>query len=159
MNARWHKYILALLVLCPSSLVLAREIQGEAKQVNGSTNMQTINLSGDTLFKFGEDKLSPAGTKALDDLLRKGMLMPLTRYRIEGHTDNIGDAKANYQLSQRRADAVKTYLMGKDRNLQLETGGIGDRKPLVQCSEKLAKPALVKCLAPNRRVSIEQIYN
>lgn len=138
--------------------VLAKEIRAETKKVEGAANLQTITLKGDTLFQFGEDKLSAGGKQALDKLLKSGNLFPLTRYKIEGHTDRIGDAKANVELSRKRAEAVKAYLLTKDRNLQLETAGVGDRQPVVQCSDKLAKAELVKCLAPNRRVTIEQVY-
>lgn len=149
---------LSLAAALASSTVLADEIRAKTKKVEGSANLQTITLEGDTLFKFGDDKLSPGGKKALDDLIKKGSLFPTSRYKIEGHTDHIGDPKANYKLSLQRAESVKQYLLSKDRNLRLEIEGMGERQPVVQCSEKLAKQQLVKCLAPNRRVVIDPIY-
>ena len=141
-----------------SNVAFSKEIQAETKKVEGSTNLRTITLKGDTLFQFGDDKLTPAGKKALDDLLKKGSLDTMTRYGIEGHTDHIGDPKANHDLSLRRAESVRQYLLSKDRNLRLETAGMGERRPVKQCSDKLAKQELVKCLAPNRRVTIDPIY-
>jgi OOP family OmpA-OmpF porin len=50
---------------------------------------------------------------------------------IEGHTDNVGDAKANHDLSHRRAKAVTQYLVDKhgiDAS-RLQSTGFGDKKP------------------------------
>lgn len=136
----------------------AAEIQSKTQKVGGSANLQTITLKGDTLFKFGDDQLSLAGRKALDDLVKKGSLSPMTRYMIEGHTDNIGDKAENGKLSLRRAESVRKYLLAKDANLKLEAAGKGEASPVVKCSDKLPKDKLVACLAPNRRVTIEPIY-
>jgi outer membrane protein OmpA-like peptidoglycan-associated protein len=51
--------------------------------------------------------------------------------RIEGHTDNVGDAQLNLTLSQKRADAVKEELV--DRGVPTEilsTRGFGESKPI-----------------------------
>jgi OOP family OmpA-OmpF porin len=144
-------------IVCYSNTAIANEISSKEQKVIGTVNMGTINLQGDTLFKLGDDKLSASGKKALDALLKKGSLFPNTRYRIEGHTDNIGDKWDNGKLSLRRAESVRQYLLSKDRNLQLEVGGVGEAQPLVECSDKLPKEKLVKCLAPNRRVTIEEV--
>jgi len=149
---------LSLAAAFGSNAAFAAEIQAKTQRVEGSVNLQTITLKGDTLFKFGDDKLSPGGKKALDDLIKNGSLPTMARYKIEGHTDHIGDPKDNYKLSLQRADSVKQYLLSKDGNLRLETAGMGEKRPVVQCSEKLAKQELVKCLAPNRRVTIDPIY-
>lgn len=149
---------ISITVAFGSQTAFAKEIQSEAKKVEGSVNLQTITLKGDTLFKFGNDQLSPGGKKALDDLVKSGKLNRSTRYRIEGHTDNIGDKWDNGKLSVRRADSVRKYLLSKDAGLQLDSGGKGETSPVVQCSDKLPKDQLVKCLAPNRRVTIDQVY-
>lgn len=149
----------ALALVCSLVLsaqaVIAKEIHSEAKKVEGAVNLETIILKGDTLFKFADDKLSAAGKAALDDLLKKGKFFPTTRYLITGHTDRIGDKWDNGKLSLRRAESVRQYLLSKNKNLQLEVSGAGDRRPVVECPDKLGKEALAKCLAPNRRVTIE----
>ncbi len=77
--------------------------------------------------------------------------------RITGYTDRIGSDKYNLKLSQRRADAVKAYLVGHGvEGSRLTTAGKGKADPVVQCSEK-NRPALIKCLEPNRRVEVEDI--
>lgn len=53
------------------------------------------------------------------------------RIEISGHTDNVGSKKGNKKLSQRRADAVRDYLVSKgiDRG-RIETVGYGDERPI-----------------------------
>ena len=51
--------------------------------------------------------------------------------KIIGHTDSSGDAKKNEQLSLARAEAVKTYLIGKSIVAgRLSTAGLGSEKPV-----------------------------
>lgn len=66
------------------------------------------------------------------------------RLRIEGHTDASGSARANLDLSQRRAQAVADYLVqaGVDRQ-RLEVSGFGSSRPL---------PGVAPQAAANRRV-------
>jgi len=54
------------------------------------------------------------------------------RLRIEGHTDAIGDAAYNRDLSQRRADAVKAYLVARLPAVaaRLKTQGFGPDRPI-----------------------------
>jgi outer membrane protein OmpA-like peptidoglycan-associated protein len=62
---------------------------------------------------------------------------PSTRVRIEGHTDAVGDDKANLDLSRRRAESVKRALAERGIDAKLlapqgfgETQPIGDNKTL-----------------------------
>lgn len=76
---------------------------------------------------------------------------------ITGYTDRIGSVPYNQQLSEQRALSVKEYLASKGVDAsRLKAEGKGEANPLVTCSEK-RRPALIKCLEPNRRVEIEQI--
>ena len=75
---------------------------------------------------------------------------PRATFVIEGHTDSFGGTDYNIQLSQRRADAVKTWLVAnlglpEDR---IVTIGYGSTKPIVPVS------GTVEEQAPNRRVEI-----
>jgi len=71
---------------------------------------------------------------------------------IEGHTDNVGKDAYNKKLSQRRADAVKAYLVKKgiDAN-RLTAIGYGEEKPIADNATKAGK-------AENRRVEAAVDY-
>jgi OOP family OmpA-OmpF porin len=56
---------------------------------------------------------------------------PEVRISIEGHTDSIGSDSYNQRLSERRADAVKQYLVEKGVSAdRLETRGYGESQPV-----------------------------
>jgi len=74
--------------------------------------------------------------------------------RVEGHTDNVGDAAHNKDLSQRRADAVVKWLVahGIDDS-RLTSVGVGDARPLVpnDTEEKRHRNRRVEFHIENRR--------
>lgn len=82
-------------------------------------------------FDVGSDRIRPESTptlKEIADMLEQHADLRLT---IEGHTDNTGDAQANQVLSERRAAAVKAYLVNKagiDES-RLASKGFGPSKP------------------------------
>ena len=76
---------------------------------------------------------------------------------VTGHTDRIGTQQYNQKLSERRADAVRDYLVSKGvPSDKIETLGMGKTQPVpgVVCNQKALKE-LIACLAPNRRVEVE----
>jgi len=93
-----------------------------------------IVVQGALAFDSGKPILLETNENAalLDDLkLFLDQNAAVTQMRIEGHTDNVGDAAANLQLSGQRAVAVKKALV--DRGVQaarLVSVGFGDKKPL-----------------------------
>lgn len=64
-------------------------------------------------FATDSDVLSPASYLELDRWCKIMLDRPTMRIQIEGHTDNQGDATYNLQLSERRAQSVAQYLIGK----------------------------------------------
>lgn len=64
---------------------------------------------------------------------------------IVGHCDNSGTAAFNQTLSENRAKSIKSYLLSKNRRLNIQTEGKGAQQPLNQ--NKTAKDKQL-----NRRV-------
>ncbi len=82
---------------CP---LIKKEISDKAKFV-----------SKNILFATASDQLTKSSFGALDDLAALLKTHPEIYLTIEGHTDNVGTAEHNLELSQKRADAVKKYLV------------------------------------------------
>jgi outer membrane protein OmpA-like peptidoglycan-associated protein len=84
------------------------------------------------LFDSGSDKIKAESYKTLADI--GGLLTgsPELRLSIEGHTDSDGAEAANLELSQKRANAVRTYLVDsyKIDAGRLEAKGWGEGKPI-----------------------------
>ena len=85
------------------------------------------------LFDAGSDRLRPESTPTLTEIGRMLETHGDLRLTIEGHTDNVGDAAANQALSEKRAAAVKAYLVSKHKvdDARLEAKGFGATKPSV----------------------------
>ncbi|MEZ4316785.1 MAG: OmpA family protein [Myxococcota bacterium] len=63
----------------------------------------------------------------------------LLKIRIEGHTDSRGSASANKLLSQKRAESVRDYMVGKGVAVErLEAVGFGEEKPLDKANNEAA---------------------
>ncbi len=109
-----------------------------------------IAMPGGALFDY--DKAELRGD-ALDDLQKLGELIrrnPNATFRIEGHTDAIGGRDYNLELSLRRAEAVKAWLvqgLAIDPS-RIETFGFGPDKLLVPADKSIDEQQ------PNRRVEI-----
>jgi OmpA-OmpF porin, OOP family len=83
------------------------------------------------IFAQGKSLIDPKSYSQLDEVAE--MMKENTRIEIqlEGHTDNVGSAKANLKLSQDRVDAVKRYLV--DRGIakgRIQTKAFGGTQPL-----------------------------
>lgn len=115
-----------------------------------------LRLSADALFAFDSAALSPAGHQSLEAALA-GKLDQVQQLHVVGHTDRIGRADYNLALSQRRADAVKQYLVQRGVPAgAIHAEGRGMADPIAQCGQP-DQQALIACLAPNRRVEIAGI--
>ncbi|HEX7114149.1 MAG TPA: OmpA family protein [Steroidobacter sp.] len=84
------------------------------------------------LFDTGSDRIRPESTPTLAEIGTMLKEHPDLRLAIEGHTDNVGQDAANQVLSEKRAQAVRQYLITEfgiagDR---LEAKGYGASKPV-----------------------------
>ena len=119
--------------------------------------VQKITLDAKVLFDFDKSVLKPEGKAAIDSQVVGNLakVQKLDVVLVTGHTDRIGTEKYNQGLSERRADAVRDYLVSKGVDkAKIETIGLGEKQPVVQCDQKNFKE-LIACLQPNRRVEVE----
>jgi OmpA-OmpF porin, OOP family len=101
------------------------------------------------LFTLGSDRLFRSSLSGLDDLALLLLAHPEWHLTIEGHTDNSGDPGKNLALSQKRADAVKTWLVRKGvPNERLTATGYGQEQPMADNSTAKGRTA-------NRRVELK----
>ena len=90
-----------------------------------------IQLGGGA-FSAGSAALRPEAAAALDTVAAAAGADPAARIRIVGHTDASGDPRANQELSRRRAEAVRTFLVerfGLDP-VRLTAEGMGSAAPI-----------------------------
>jgi len=117
----------------------------------------TVTFQKDETFAFDRFNLTPGAVARLDrDVLGKlSTCASVDSVVIEGHADRIGSQQYNQKLSERRADSVKNYLVGKgaDRT-KIETIGMGKTVPAKFCPDTAKRSELIECLAPNRRATI-----
>ena len=74
---------------------------------------------------------------------------------VTGYADRLGTAAHNDKLSQRRADAIRDFLVEQGvAPEKIEARARGSSDPVVQCGN-LPRSALIPCLSPNRRVTID----
>ena len=116
-----------------------------------------VTLQKDETFAFDRYVLTDAARSRLDqDVIGKlGTCASIEAVVVEGHADRLGSQQYNQKLSERRAESVKAYLVGKgtDRN-KIETIGMGKTVPAKFCPDIKNRKELIACLAPNRRAII-----
>uniref|UniRef100_UPI001F1FD08D OmpA family protein n=1 Tax=Falsiroseomonas oryziterrae TaxID=2911368 RepID=UPI001F1FD08D len=112
----------------------------------------SVNLTVN--FASGSAELTPQATRTLDELGRALASAELSafRFRVEGHTDTVGDAAQNQSLSERRAAAVVQYLTSRHgiAPSRLQAVGMGESAPLVPTGDQVPEPR-------NRRVQVVNI--
>jgi len=102
-------------------------------------------------FESGSAALTPDSYSILDQVVRSLMAYPEVKVEIRGYTDSVGGWEYNLDLSQRRADAVKQYLLNSGISPdRLVTKGYGEANPVA--SNKTASGR-----AENRRIEFHRL--
>ena len=121
---------------------------------------EKITVAADALFDFNKATLRPEGKAKLDELVSKAAAIKLEVILVVGHTDRIGSDAYNQKLSEKRAAAVKEYLVAKGIEAnRVYTEGKGEKQPVTgdKCKGNAKTKALIDCLQPDRRADIEII--
>jgi OOP family OmpA-OmpF porin len=109
--------------------------------------------STDTLFDFDKSVIKPSGKEALDGMLHKIDGITLEVVIVVGHTDSVGTDAYNMKLGQRRANAVKAYLVSKGIPAhRIYTESKGEKQPVADNKTSAGR-------AKNRRVEVEVVGN
>ncbi|HSN22097.1 MAG TPA: OmpA family protein [Usitatibacter sp.] len=114
-----------------------------------SSVRQSVVIQADALFDFDKSVVRPDGKKAIDEALAKLQGVDLEMVIATGHTDSIGTERYNQKLSERRAAAVKAYLVSKGIPAsKITTIGKGETQPVATNKTAAGRQK-------NRRVDIE----
>lgn len=117
------------------------------RKIDG-TQPLNVTLPTDNLFEDAESALKPGAALVLDRLVTE--LQPYNQglVTVAAHTDNIGPAEANRELSLRRAQSVMAYLRNhQNRSLQWMALGQGASQPIAKGSDQVSQQR-------NRRLEI-----
>jgi outer membrane protein OmpA-like peptidoglycan-associated protein len=115
-----------------------------AKEITSEVSSRSYNIQ----FESGSDNISPSSYKMLNEIYSSAVIAEGLKLGVYGHTDNAGSNVINLSLSERRANAVKDYLVNKGISVaQIETKGFGAGQPISDNSTAQGK-------AKNRRVEI-----
>lgn len=107
-----------------------------------------ITLSGSVLFASNQSVLLPEARRRLDQVAAVLLTTRERNITIEGHTDSQGSDANNLSLSQRRADAVREYIVAKGYQGDLvQARGLGEGQPIADNTGAEGR-------ANNRRVEI-----
>jgi outer membrane protein OmpA-like peptidoglycan-associated protein len=117
-------------------------------QVKEEQRGVVITLSGSVLFATGKSELLPIAQDRLGDVAKAVKDQGYKRIIVEGHTDSVGSASANLELSRRRAEAVRSFLVSRGiESNKIEAVGIGKDRPVAENSTPEGR-------ANNRRVEL-----
>ncbi len=132
--------------------------------------VEKVVINSDTLFPVfpKADALFPSNMGSTEHIMQTGkeQLNELARKILKskgnpkvllvGHADFRGSYAYNMELSKKRALSVKNYLVSRGVNQNdIKCDWKGESEPVKECSSSLKGQALIKCLQPNRRVSVE----
>lgn len=132
-----------------SAMRQAEVMQQQITALNArETDRGMVVTLGDVLFATGRSDLKggvPGNLGQLAVFLNK---YPDRTVIIEGHTDSVGSDDANRGLSQRRADSVKSYLIGENVDPgRLAAAGLGEGSPVADNNTETGRQQ-------NRRVEV-----
>ncbi len=127
----------------------AQQLQQELAALQAKQTDRGLVLTlGDVLFETGKADLRAGALRNLYPLVTFLQKYPERQVMIEGHTDSVGSESYNLDLSQRRADAVRAFLLQNGANAsQITARGYGKTSPVASNDTEAGRQQ-------NRRVEI-----
>ena len=114
----------------------------------GDVNPNTAFILDNGDFQGMTAMLTPQSERELEQLASLLKAYPNAKIRIEAHTDNLGSADINFQLSTQQGLAIRSFLENRGiTQVRIATAGRGQTKPLVPNDTEAGK-------AQNRRIEI-----
>ncbi len=136
----------ALTILEPAAL--KQQIEFSASEMLEAIDRDGFIALHGIAFDTGKETVRPDSEATLSEVVSLLETNPALKLSIEGHTDNVGQPKANLDLSKRRADSVRKWLVSKGISAsRLGSTGFGDTKPV---ADNRTEPGR----AQNRRVEL-----
>ncbi len=118
-----------------------------------------FRVSMDAFFDFDQATLRPEGKAALDELADRLAVTQYDHLTIVGHADRIGPAAYNQKLSERRANAMRDYLVAQGIEAEkISASGVGESESIASCSGVHGK-RLIACLQPDRSAQLTAVGN
>jgi outer membrane protein OmpA-like peptidoglycan-associated protein len=127
---------------------LREELSGTGVGIRRVGNDIQLEMPSNITFDTGQAAIKPAFVPVLDDISRTLSQYESTAVTIAGHTDSVGSAEYNQQLSVNRADSVRNYMATHGVIPErIETLGFGESVPIADNSTESGRQQ-------NRRVEI-----
>lgn len=122
--------------------------KGKEIKLSSKEQEQIKSIASAIQFETGSSELSSEVKSELDDLVQLLNKKSAANLSIEAHTDNVGSDEDNLSLSEKRAEAVKAYLVESGvSESRIESVAYGERKPIADNSTEEGR-------AKNRRVDL-----
>jgi len=121
----------------------------EAAAIRREGDLLAISLKGDVTFDYDSAIVRPGLYSEIDRISNVLIKYPQTVIRVEGHTDSTGSEIYNMNLSEKRAEAVKSLIVQRGVSSdRIETVAFGESTPVADNGTEVGR-------AMNRRVEIK----
>ena len=127
---------------------LRQRLEGTGVSVTRVGENITLNMPGNVTFQVDRSEIRPDFCNVLSSVAVVLVEYEKTLVDVSGHTDNTGSESYNQALSQRRAQAVASYLQAQGvQPVRLQVSGYGETRPIADNATEQGR-------AQNRRVEI-----
>lgn len=134
---------------CPKVAGVASEMGCPEAVITEEATKELNEYAKAILFNLGKTSFKPGVTKELDAIVKVMNDNPKATFVIEGHTDSSGSATLNLRISEKRAIAVRDYLVRKGVDTtRLDAVGYGEGEPVATNKTRAGR-------AKNRRVIVK----